>query len=238
MKWNNVLTLVIAICLTQFSFGQKNNKKIIVTGLVTDAYQIPLVGALILIDGNNTNIVTNNNGLYKLKVRPDADSITIVTFTNGISTVPIEGRTNINFVLGGMNLSKSNAQNKPANDQQVDIGYGKVSQKNLLTSVSTIDGRNSKYATYKNVYEILKGTPGVIVKGNSIQIQGAASINSGTEPLYVVDGMVVESIDWISPAMVESISVLKGASASIYGSRGANGAILITLLNGSQKEKR
>jgi len=82
----------------------------------------------------------------------------------------------------------------------------------------------------------LKGTPGVIVKGNSVQIQGQSSINSGTEPLYVIDGMVVETVDGISPSMIESISVLKGASASIYGSRGANGVILVTLINGSEKK--
>ena len=68
------------------------------------------------------------------------------------------------------------------------------------------------------------------VRGNSVQIQGQSSINSSTEPLFVVDGMVVGSIDNITPSMVESISVLKGAATSIYGSRGANGVILINLL--------
>jgi len=76
-----------------------------------------------------------------------------------------------------------------------------------------------------------------MVTGNSIKIQGQSSFNSGTEPLFVVNGMTVESIDGISPAMVESISVLKGAATSIYGSRGTNGVIIITLLNGSEKNK-
>ena len=230
MRIKVILFILISFLPAAISSGQKNNKKILVTGLVTDARQRPLVGALILIDGNNTNVVTNNSGIYKLKIRPGADSITIVTFTSGISTVAINGRTEINFVLGGSELSKNDVQNKSPNDKQVDVGYGNVSQNNLLTPISTIDGRSSKYATYKDIYEILKGTPGVIVRGKSVQIQGQSSINSGTEPLYVVDG--------ISPSMVESISVLKGASASIYGSRGANGAILITLINGSQREKK
>lgn len=78
--------LILAFLTVNVSVGQKNNKKIVISGLVTDAGQKPLVGALVLIDGKNTNIVTNNNGLYKLRVRPDADSITIITFTNGIST--------------------------------------------------------------------------------------------------------------------------------------------------------
>jgi TonB-dependent SusC/RagA subfamily outer membrane receptor len=229
--------LLVFFSLLSFSVssGQKNNKKIVVTGQVTDARQRPLTGALILIDGRNTNIATDNDGFYKLKVRPDADSLTIVTFTSGMSTVAIAGRTTINFVLGGSELAQQNIQEKKDEDQKVDIGYGDVNQKHLLTQVSTIDGRNNKYATYKNIYEILKGTPGVIVRGNSVQIQGQTSFNSGTEPLYVVDGMVVGSVDGISPSMVESISVLKGSSASIYGSRGANGVILITLIHGHTK---
>jgi TonB-dependent SusC/RagA subfamily outer membrane receptor len=217
------------------SSGQKNNKKIVITGQVTDARQRPLTGALILVDGRNTSVTTDNEGFYKLKVRPNSDSLTIVTFTSGISTVAIAGRTTINFALGGSELSQKDIQGKKEDDRKVDIGYGDVNQKNLLTQVSTIDGQNSKYATYKNIYEILKGTPGVIVRGNSVQIQGQTSFNSGTEPLYVVDGMVVGSVDGISPSMVESISVLKGSSASIYGSRGANGVILITLIHGHTK---
>jgi TonB-dependent SusC/RagA subfamily outer membrane receptor len=238
MRIKVILFIIVSFLTVAISSGQKTNKKVIITGIVTDARQRPLAGALILIDGKNTNAVTDNGGIYKLKVRPDADSITIVTFTSGISTVPIQGRTKIDFVLGGTDLSKQDGQNRQTKDKQVDVGYGKVSQKSLLTPVSTIDGRNSKYATYKDIYEILKGTPGIIVRGNSVQIQGQSSINSGTEPLYVVDGMVVATVDGISPSMVESISVLKGASASIYGSRGANGVVLVTLINGSDKEKK
>jgi TonB-dependent SusC/RagA subfamily outer membrane receptor len=238
MRIKVCLFILLSIFTVTISSGQKNNKKIVVTGLVTDAYMRPLVGALVLIDGKNTNIITDNDGVYKLKVKPDADSITIVTFTNGINTACINGRTNIDYVLGLSGLYDKNAQEKKTDDKKVDIGYGKVNEKDVLTRVNTIDGRNSKYATYKNIYEILKGTPGVTVKGNSIQLQGPSSFNSGTQPIFVVDGMVVESVDGISPAMVESISVLKGASASIYGSRGANGAILITLINGSEKERK
>lgn len=237
MRIRICLFILFSLLIFSVSSGQKNNKKIVITGQVTDARQRPLIGALIFLDGRNTNVATDNEGSYKLKVRPDADSLTVVTFTSGMSTVAIAGRTTINFVLGGSELAQKKIEGKKADDQKVDIGYGDVNQKNLLTQVSTIDGQNSKYATYKNIYEILKGTPGVIVRGNSVQIQGQASFNSGTEPLYVVDGMVVGSVDGISPSMVESISVLKGSSASIYGSRGANGVILITLIHGHPKEK-
>lgn len=235
MKLTAFLLILIAFMPTPVS-GQKNNKKITVSGLVTTVRQKPIAGAMVLIDGNNTNRTTNNKGIYKIKVRPDADSITIVTFTNEISTVAINGRTNIDFIFAGSPISLQNAQQKQSNDQQVNIGYGSVDRNSLTTPVTTVNGRNNKYASYRDIYEILRELPGVIVSGNSVRIQGVYSINFGTQPLFVVDGTPVGTIDQISPATVANISVLKGASTATYGSRGANGVILITLIKGSDRE--
>ncbi len=169
--------------------AQKNNKKIIVSGTVTDVQNKPIYGALVMVDGKNTNVSTNNKGIYKVRVRPDADSITIVTFNNGVQARAISNNTTINFTLGATNLSQKNVMDYSKGDEAVNIGYGNVKQKNLTNNVSTIDARSSKYATYKNIYEILKGTPGVMVNGNSIKIQGQSSFTSGTEPLFVVGHM-------------------------------------------------
>jgi TonB-dependent SusC/RagA subfamily outer membrane receptor len=237
MKIKVFFLILLSVLAITASSGQKANKKFVISGLVTDALQRPVAGALIFVNGRNSNIVTNNNGLYRIRVRPDADSITIITFNNGISNTAINGRTTINFTFGGSASQQAKFQDNPVNEEVVNIGYGNVKQRNLLTPVSTIDARNSKYATYKDIYEILKGTPGVMVSGKSIKIQGPSSLNLSTEPLFVVDGMPVESVDGILPAMIENISVLKGASASIYGSRGANGVILITLITGSENRK-
>jgi TonB-dependent SusC/RagA subfamily outer membrane receptor len=238
MKKITFLLVLLSSLSIIVASGQKASKRITISGTVTNEMKQPLRGALIAVDGKNTGFSTNDEGVYKIRVRSDADSLTVVTFTNGISTVAINGRLTIDFVLGPSGFTNQNVKNSSPEDKKVDIGYGSISNKEVLTQVNTIDGRNSKYATYKTIYDILKGTPGVIVKGNSVQLQGQTSFNSGTEPLYVVDGMVVESVDGISPAMVESISILKGASASIYGSRGTNGAILITLIHGSEKAKK
>jgi TonB-dependent SusC/RagA subfamily outer membrane receptor len=92
--------------------------------------------------------------------------------------------------------------------------------------------------THQNIYEMIRGEiPGVQVTGKSIMIQGPSSINLSTEPLIVVDGVPTASIDDISPQMVKSIEVLKGAAASIYGSRGANGVILINMRGAPEKKK-
>lgn len=237
MKTKIFLLIMLSVLSINVASAQKNNKKITVTGSVTDNMQKPLAGAMIFVDGNNTNVTTNNAGQFKLKVRPNADSITVVTFSSGMVTQSLKGRTRVDFVLRGSGLSTQIMPNKPAEEKEVNIGYGNVKQKDLITPVSTVDGRNNKYANYKDIYEILKSLPGIIVRGTSIQIQGQSSIMSGTQPIFVVDGMVVENIDGISPYQVRNISVLKGSSASIYGSRGANGAILISLIDGTEKSK-
>ena len=230
MRIKVILFILLSFLNFAVSSGQKHNKKVFITGIVTDNHQVPLPGAMIRIDGKRTNALTNSYGSYNLKVRSDADSISIFAGGEVMSTVPIMGRTKIDFILSEAELLEHHYQVNDGNDKPINVGFGTVNQKNLLTPVSTIDARGGKYAAYKNIYEILKGTPGVIVRGNSVQIEGPSSMFSSTEPLYVIDGMTVSTLDGITPAMVESISVLKGSSTTIYGSRGGNGVILITLV--------
>jgi TonB-dependent SusC/RagA subfamily outer membrane receptor len=104
-----------------------------------------------------------------------------------------------------------------------------VKKKDLLTPVYSQDLNENKYTTYKDIYEILRTIPGVEVSGRNITIQGVSTLTSSTEPLYVVDGMTVSSLDGIPTVEIENVSVLKGAAASIYGSRSANGVIIVNL---------
>lgn len=121
----------------------------------------------------------------------------------------------------------------PKDDVQVDIGYGTTKKKNLTTSVSKVDINDKEISGYSNMYDYLRGkVPGVNVIGKGanvkIQIRGINSINCPTDPLILVDGIEVSDLNMINPNDVKSVSVLKDASASMYGSRGANGVILIT----------
>ena len=116
-------------------------------------------------------------------------------------------------------------------DTEIEIGYGTVKKKNLTTDVGYIDAQDDSNASYTNIYDMIRGkVPGVQVTGNKITIRGVSSINSSTDPLLVVDGVVVYTIDNISPRQVKSITVLKGSDAAIYGSRGAAGVIMITMM--------
>jgi TonB-dependent SusC/RagA subfamily outer membrane receptor len=227
MKTKIFFLLIVLLPAISIS-AQKANKKITVTGFVKDAAERPIEGAMILIDGKITNIGTKEDGSYKVKVKPDADSLTVLTYFNGISTVAIAGRNTINFTFSGSALQNQN--DLPGKgDEEVNIGYGSVKKKDLMGPVNKVDGTESKYASYRTVYDMLRGQPGVQVNGTSVKIQGTNSIMLSSDPLFVVDGAVVSSLEDVQPFMVKSIEILKGSSASIYGSRGANGVILITL---------
>lgn len=118
-------------------------------------------------------------------------------------------------------------------NESVNVGYGSTKKKNLTTSVSSVKAKNTETDGYSHVAEYLQGrVPGLIVRkvGGSYKftIRGINSINSSTDPLLIVDGCTVNDIDYLNPKDIKSVEVLKDASASIYGSRGACGVILIT----------
>jgi len=114
-------------------------------------------------------------------------------------------------------------------ERAINTGYGKQVKRDITTSVSEVDIPKD-VNTYRSIYEMIQGRcPGVQVMGDRIIIRGINSVNSTTDPLFVVDGQPVEDISSINPNDVDSITVLKDSAASIYGNRGANGVILITL---------
>ncbi len=233
MKKSIVLLLAVLLFIPQISVnGQKKEKarKITVTGMVKDEMESPVVGAIITIDHRKTNESTGRDGSFKMKVRPDAENIGVLITGDYIIEEPLGGRTVINIKIPIVAHQQIVAQIMDPGEEAVNIGYGTVKKRDLLTSVGRIDGTQEKYASYSNIYDMLRGeVAGVQVTGSQIRIQGTTSIMSGTEPLLVVDGTVVNSIADIMPQHVRSIEVLKGSAASIYGSRGANGVILITL---------
>jgi TonB-dependent SusC/RagA subfamily outer membrane receptor len=225
-----ILILIIISCflLNTALSGQKANKKIVVSGHVKDINGTFVSGAMILIDNQNSNVVTNDKGFYKVKVKPSAEVISAFTLMNSVGAELIEGRSVIDIVISSP-VVNDEAQENTSDEETVNIGYGSISTKDLATPVNKIDGTNKIYKGYSSVYDMIGQVPGVKVNGKSIRIQGASSFMMSTEPLFVVDGVTVTSIDNIIPQTVKSIEVLKGPAASIYGSRGANGVILIYL---------
>jgi len=235
MKIRIIIFLFIASFSFTGGFSQKAGKNITITGYVVDGTKASIANAVVMIDGKSTNSFTDEKGFYQVKVKSGSSVIGILTITNGFLEEPINGRTRINFEFGGSVPDQVNMTVDPG-DEAVNVGYGTVKKKDMTTTVNKIDGTNPKYASYRNIYDMIKGeVPGVQVTGTSIKIQGVSSMTSGTEPLYVVDGITVNTIGNIPPSSVKSIEILKGASASIYGSRGANGVILINLIGSGDR---
>lgn len=140
------------------------------------------------------------------------------------------------FCAGLLSCSSSKSIVSSNNDEQINQGYGTIDSKNSTTAISEIDMDNEEdNVSWMNLFQ---RTSGVTVKGDgndiSLQIRAKKTMNSGDQPLFVVDDRIMgngfHNISFIDPMMVDRISILKdGASTSIYGSRGADGVILITL---------
>lgn len=119
------------------------------------------------------------------------------------------------------------AASTPGEEEFIDIGYGQIRKENSASAASTLDIPQG--SGYSSIYDYIKGrVAGVTVNGTTIRIRGERSILGSNDPLFIVDGMEVYDIGFLSPDMVESITVLKdAATTAIYGARGANGVLII-----------
>jgi TonB-dependent SusC/RagA subfamily outer membrane receptor len=228
MKRGIIFFMILILPLSCNLFAQKTGKKYYITGQVIDVNDKPVSGAIVLIDNHNTEVVTDAKGMYKVRVKTDAKRIAVLKPNNGLMDEEINGRTVISFRLAGETPLQTMDNQEKSDNEKINIGYGYASKKDLTTTVGKIEGHSKKYANYQNIYDMLREDPSVQVNGTKITIRGVNSVNS-TDPLLIVDGIVVSSIDDIRPNMVKSIEILKGSDASIYGSRGANGVVMITL---------
>ncbi|MCE5347659.1 MAG: TonB-dependent receptor plug domain-containing protein [Bacteroidales bacterium] len=235
IKIENKILLIIFICFSPILLGQNATKNLTITGFVVDAKRNPVENASIFIDGVKTSSVTNKKGFYKIKTSRKAREIMVFSPFNGYSTVALDGQESIDFILS--NETKDlDRKAKAVDNEIVNTGYGTAGKNDIPNKINKIDGQDQRFAAYQDIYDMLRGSvPGVEVSGKSITIRGSTSLNASTEPLFVVDGVIVNSIDNISPQSVKSIEVLKGADASVYGTRGSNGVILITLVSGRKK---
>ena len=207
----------------------------VVKGTVNDEAGEPIIGATVKVDGTQTGAITDFNGNYSVEA---ASNATLVFSYVGYETqsVKVNGRNTIDIVL------KEDANTL---SDIVVIGYGTMKKSDITGSVVSVNTEDMMKRAPINVAQGLQGAaPGVIVTMQDgspdakaqVRIRGVATINGSAAPLYVVDGIQVGSnADFVSPSDIESIDVLKDASATaIYGSAGANGVIMITTKHGSK----
>ena len=210
-----------------------------ITGVVSDEQNLPLPGVNVVLKGTTMGTATNADGMYSLSLPDDETDGTLVFSFIGYTTVeePINGRTTINILL---------QQDVTSLEEVVVIGYQTVEKKDLTGAVSLVDPEASREVTATSLAESIQGlAPGVTVRNGGapgqmarIEIRGAASFTN-TDPLYVIDGMIADANTTINTNDIESIQILKDASAAaIYGSRAANGVIIVTTRRGEEGEAK
>ncbi len=205
---------------------------ITVTGSVVDQKGEPVVGASVISDPTN-GVVTDLDGRYSLSVPSDA-SLTISSVGYTTVVVEVRGRTVIDIIL---------EEDVEFLDEVVVVGYGVQKKATLTGSISAVNGDDLKKVSATNMTNALAGkTAGIIANNRSgepgeddatILIRGKGTLGD-TSPLIVVDGIADRSFARLNPEDIESISVLKDASAAIYGARAANGVILVTTKRGTE----
>lgn len=221
--------------LFNISSGQNTGRKITITGKVVDGTSAPVANAIIMIDGEKTDYLTDRDGSYKIKVGKENTKIGVFTSPDRMIEEVLDGRNVINFKFT-ISVPEQYKGKRDIDNEVVDVGYRNAKKNSLTSPVGEIKGTKSKYASYNNIYDMIRGeVPGVAVNGTSIMIRSTTTVNGNTEPMFVVDGVPVNTIDNIQPIDVRSISILKGSSAAVYGSRGSNGVIIINLLHGDDK---
>ncbi|MFP4366024.1 MAG: SusC/RagA family TonB-linked outer membrane protein [Bacteroidales bacterium] len=223
--------LVMILCVFQLNAQQHE-----VSGVVTDDNGDTLPGVNILVEGTTIGTVTDANGEFTLTA-PTPNSILVVSFV-GFTTerFPIEGRSTMEITL---------VPELRAIDEIVVVGYGTRMREELTGSVSSLAGEKMELSAAPSALERIQGqVSGVTVTASNtpggeatVRVRGLGTINDNN-PLYIIDGVPTGPGNNLNPNDIESISVLKDASsAAIYGTRGANGVIIITTKKGRQGQK-
>lgn len=232
------LAALLTLCFSFPALAQK----ITVSGTVIDPEGEPLIGASVLVKGETLGTATNIDGEYTISV--PSDGILVFSYV-GYDTqeIPVNGQTTLNVSM---------KENSLMLDEVVAIGYGTVKKSDATGSVATVKPSEIEAGLATSAQDLLVGaSPGVVVttsgnpsEGGNIQIRGGASLAASNDPLIVIDGVPMDTkgvvgssnpLSLISPESVESMTILKDASATaIYGSRASNGVIIITTKKGAK----
>ena len=209
-----------------------------ITGVVTDETGEPLIGAGVVVEGTTVGTITGIDGDYSLTVPADAVNLVFSFIGLADQTIPIAGQTVINVVL---------TVDSTFLDEVVVVGYQTVKRRDLLGAVASVGSDKLTEQPVTSVSQALSGKMAgvsvVTTEGDpdadvKIRVRGGSSITQDNSPLYIVDGFPVESINDIPTSEIQSIDVLKDAfSTAIYGSRGANGVVIVTTKSAEKGQK-
>lgn len=221
--WFTLLALLITICLSA-----QNQIK----GVVVDETDTPLIGATVLVKGSTNGTVTDLDGVFNIKAKKgDVLTISYIGYKN--QEIKVNEQKSINAKLIPDNAML---------EEVIVVGYGSMKRGDLTGSVSSVSAKNVEGFKSGSVMEALGGqvagvqitqTDGTPGSGFDIKVRGIGTVTGDASPLYIVDGFQVDNINYLSNSDIESMEILKDASSSaIYGSRAANGVVMVTTKSG------
>ena len=235
MKFFKQIQILFLLFLSLGVFAQQS-----VSGLITDSSGTPLPGVNVIIQGTNVGVSSDFDGNYQINV--DNGQILVFSYI---------GYDSVELTVNGTNQDVKMTESDSELDEVVVIGYGTVRKKDLTGAVDLITEKNFAKGSVVSPQQLIRGkVAGVSIVSNSgapgddsnVLIRGIGSLNLNSNPLYVVDGIPLDAggvggsrspLNAINPSDIEAISILKDASATaIYGSRAANGVVLITTKKG------
>lgn len=233
MNWKLTLGAVATFILFSSTNAYAQGR---ISGSVKDANGAPLPGAAISVDDSRSTALTDNNGMYSINVTANQVNVTAtmmgyVSASKSVSLSNGSGQANFSLTEEAVTL-----------DDIVVIGYGTSNLKDLTGSVVSVKAKSFQKGSFASPEALILGkTPGVRITSNSgmpgagsrIRIRGGSSLNASNDPLIVIDGLPADGLGLLNPSDIESFTILKDASATaIYGSRAANGVILVTTKKG------
>ncbi len=228
-KWR---AFVLIWMLSLISTGRVFAQSVTVSGHISDELGEPLIGATVQVKGSDVGTVSDIDGMYVLQ-NLSQDDVLVFSYI---------GYESLEKKVSGTTLDVVLKEASSMLDDVVVIGYGTMRKRDLTGAITSVNSETIIERNPTNVFDALQGSaPGVQIvsnsgapgEGASIRIRGTSTFGSGTNPLYVVDGVPMEDISAINPGDIQSMEILKdAASAAIYGSRSANGVIIITTKRG------
>ncbi len=236
LSLRRLMFLLLLFVCSSGAFAQSK-----VTGKVVDASGEPIIGASVMVKGTSNGVVTDLDGNYSISNVPAGASLNISYVGYRTRTVAVDGKSQLNVTM---------EEDRQLLDEVVVVGYGTQKRSDVTGSMVNIGEEQLNTRPVNNAFEALQGkAAGVDITTNerpgqlgSIRIRGERSIGATNAPLYVVDGvplMSASAIETLNPRDIESIDILKDASATaIYGSRGANGVVLVTTKQGKAGKMR
>ena len=233
-SWGMLQRLMFTVLFTVFALGVSAQNK--VTGTVVDVSGEAIIGASVIVKGTSNGTITDFDGNFTIQNVPQNGSLVISYVGYRNQTVAVSGKSQIKVTL---------EEDRQLLDEVVVVGYGVQKKSDVTGALAHLDSKDLVTMPVSNALEAMQGkAAGVDITNSqrpgevgSITVRGQRSIDASNGPLYVVDGMTIQNggIENINPADIESIEVLKDASSTaVYGSRGANGFVLVTTKKGKE----